>query len=256
MKKTIKIGIVVLLMICFCALSANAAGITGAEIEENLLFDELEYPKIVAAMGGEYGLLQGYKVYTLSQDLLSGLKGDGRISDLISEEYVWDVPSSTGWVSRLSMVDGAWKVIGATTPSDANTAVSNIVDVKAVNAALTTLADAGNSGFRLQCFRAPRYATTFVLIESGDGEYLVPFGARPDFTGLENGKLYSRREVWQALELNFGTVADGNLNGGGIAAERTVHVFPIVLCGACVVIAGVIGIVLFRRRRQPVPEQG
>lgn len=254
MKKTIHAVIFLMLFLCLCVLPAGAASLSVPDNCTNLLFDEAEWPKILDAMGDSSLLQQepndytqailnapAWKVYTLlSQDFLTGLGSSVNVSELISEEYVWDVQRLDSLV-RLSQKDGVWTPIGSTSSN------SDVVDLDAVSAHLTALAqDDPDAALLVQCFRAPVCHTTFVLIAHGTAEYLVPFCARPEFTGLQNGVLYSRQEVLQALELHFSAASSGNYNGG---SGDTASAFPWVLCGVIAAAAMLFVIVFLRTKK-------
>jgi hypothetical protein len=77
------------------------------------------------------------------------------------------------------------------------------------------------------------YHTSFVLCEIDNSEYLIPYGSRPDLTGLENGKLYTRKEVSQILSQTFGNGYSPNDNAGGPA--NVMHtLIPIALIASFV----------------------
>lgn len=255
MKRTIHAVIFLTLFLCLCVLPAGAASLSIPDNCTNLLTDEREFPELLDAMGDSAVLkmepneytqailnMPAWKVYTLiSQDLLAGLQSEAPVTDLISEEYVWDVLRPDARV-RLANKNGAWTPIGSA-PSNSG----DVVDLDAVSAHLTVLEqDNPGTALLVQCFRAPKYHTTFVLIAHGTAEYLVPFCARPEFTGLQNGVLYSRQEVLQALELHFSAASSGNYNGG---SGDTASAFPWVLCGVIAAAAMLFVIVFLRTKK-------
>ncbi len=64
----------------------------------------------------------------------------------------------------------------------------------------------------LKFFVSYPHHTTFAYFTEGGKEYLVPFGSRPDITGLENAKIYTPSEVISVLKDSFDT-AENNNNG-------------------------------------------
>ena len=79
---------------------------------------------------------------------------------------------------------------------------------------------------------------------------MLPFGSRPDLTGLENGKEYTAREAADILSKSFGK-ASGGLFGGASGRASTV---AIVIAAAVAVVGAAFAIVFFsvRRRKRTV----
>lgn len=193
----------------------------------------------------EGGLETSYKMFSLKDpELLSALQNGSDLSGLISDEYVWIVVTAANQSIRAARVDGEWEVLGYSTPPS-ETAAANVVQLEPLNTELAALSASQTSIDRLVCFEAPMYHTDFVYMDTSDGAFLVPFGSRPDLTGLENGKLYTPEEVGGILSASFGGARfeDGNAGMGGAAPQRAGR-GPAAASGA-ILLAAALGAVLF-----------
>ncbi len=193
----------------------------------------------------EGGLKTSYKVFSLKDpELLPALQNGSDLSGLISDEYVWIVVTAANQSIRAAQVDGEWEVLGYSTPPS-ETATANVVQLEPLNTELAALSASQTSIGRLVCFEAPMYHTDFVYMDASDGAFLVPFGSRPDLTGLENGKLYTPEEAGGILSASFGGAQseNGNAGIGGAAAQRAGR-GPAAASGA-VLLAAALGAVLF-----------
>lgn len=219
------------------AIPARAAGPDAAAYPE--FFDAAEFQQVWDAVfhtellyengvldearpaDTEGSLEASYKMFSLKDPkLLPALQNGSDLSGLISDEYVWIVVTAANQSIRTAQVDGEWEVLGYSAPRS-ETAATNVVQPEALNTDLATLSASQASIDRLVCFEAPMYHTNFVYMDTSDGAFLVPFGSRPDLTGLENGKLYTPEEVGGILSASFGGVQfeTGNAGIGGTAAQ-------------------------------------
>ena len=91
----------------------------------------------------------------------------------------------------------------------------------------------------LLCFEAAMYHTNFLYMKTADGEYLIPYGSRPDLTDLENGELYTPQEVSEILAVSFesGYSAD-EIAGLGTQNSETMTTLAIGGVVALVALAG------------------
>lgn len=155
---------------------------------------------------------QSYKLYLLlTPDFINYLADGYTVEKLLTDEYVWIVPSDSNKQVRVAKKDSEWKVVGYSTPSALNSVTDMIQVAEARDLAQTISANEALK--KMQCFEAPMYHTNFVLLTLEDGyEQLIPYGSRPDLTGLENGKVYSVAEVCDILGKTFGS--DSDLNSG------------------------------------------
>ncbi|MFG6352182.1 MAG: hypothetical protein K1W21_11370 [Oscillospiraceae bacterium] len=265
MKTAVKANFFALMLafpVCFSlAIPARAAGPDAAAYPE--FFDAAEFQQVRDAVfhteilyengvldeaqpaDAEGGLETSYKMFSLKDpELLPALQNGSDLSGLISDEYVWIVATAANQSIRAAQVDGEWEVLGYSTPRS-ETATTNVVRLEPLNAGLATLSASQASIDRLVCFEAPMYHTNFVYLDTSGGAFLVPFGSRPDLTGLENGMLYTPEEVGGILSASFGGGYSGNGNAGiGGSAAQSSGWEPVAASGA-VLLAAALGAVLF-----------
>lgn len=78
------------------------------------------------------------------------------------------------------------------------------VDLDAAKKAAALLeSEYGAKDISVQCLYSRDYFGKYLIIYSSVGEYIVPFCYRPDFTGLENGKLYPAAGLGKILVENL-----------------------------------------------------
>lgn len=234
MKKNI---IIILVSIFLLSLPAFAADNKVYQLQQSqeLLFDQEEYQQVMANIkssvllssidetkqGSRFSLSEtassqqrnAYKVYSLvREDLLASVASGIAISDLISDNYEWLVTDEDENIVYVKKVNNEWVPYMISSPT-ASTIASKVVQSKVVQ--YSTIAEhvtnisikqtAMSSQIEelnttsAQCFYSKVYRTYFVYITDGVTDYLVPFSSRPDFTKLENGKLYSLQEVCKIL---------------------------------------------------------
>ena len=123
---------------------------------------------------------------------------------------------------------------------------------------------ANSTVIKQQCFCGVYYNTNFVFLEVESGEeYLIPYGVRPLWTGLENGKIYTVAEVCVILSETYHSngyrIGGSNDNGGG--GGGTARVFDpasepnnglMILLGGVLLAAGVGGLMLLGIKRKRV----
>lgn len=253
MKRTKFFLSLYLTLILLFSLSPSVNATNSAPIYTNTkkIFEINEYKEVITAVSNA-GLLQdaqaekkvtsgilaedaGYKLFTLSSpDFLKSLQKKDPISSFITNEYVWVVSAQDKMV-KVNDKGGEWSVIGySESGSDllSTTALSGMIDLSSVNSLLSAKAgDGADVTGATVCFDAPMYHTSFVLCDIGGSEYLIPYGTRPDLTGLENGTLYSRQQVTDILSENFGTSYSGDHNTGGGSSHKPMKVILLVLFG-------------------------
>ena len=101
---------------------------------------------------------------------------------------------------------------------------------------------------------SPMYtSTTFMYIRSGEQEFLIPYGPRPDFTGLENGKLYPIEDAADILEATspqqvYSSDDESIYGGGGASPESPVSLADgnstLLIAGGIILAALLIGSVI------------
>ena len=255
MNKRCYIVSVFVIIISMCMTFPVYAADTAYTENENF-YNEEEFEDVAAAVYGDEMLLQqgitggteqysanateegdltgAYKLhYTEASDFYPALSTGG-IMNIIEDEYVWKVPFSGGYIAEVVPTENnEWSVSGFREPltgpefSDVSddTIDMNIVEnrIKEIDPSL----DINN--VYAKCIMVGEYHTNFVCIENAGEEYIIPFGTRPDLTGLENGKVYTPLELKTALDESF-TPYDGeytteeihqmnSIGGGGIVEE-------------------------------------
>ncbi len=115
------------------------------------------------------------------------------VSEGISKEYSWILLTDTLAQIRISKTGGNWEV-GEFGEAPKN-AFTNHIRISMLQDAVSSLTVKNIIAF--DCSRMSR--AVFVYIQAEEGEFLVPFPLRPDFTKLRTGKLYTRVEVSEVV---------------------------------------------------------
>lgn len=227
---------------------------------EDVMKSALESSPVSRGICSAEGLRNGhaYKVFLYSdgvfaEDLKTGKSMQEKLS---SSEYAWviDTDNVTLWIDK---IEGAWKV---TACSENSADDPGTVDFDAAEKAAVMLENEfGAEDISVQCLYSMSYFGRYLIFYSSAGEYVVPFSYRPDFTGLENGKLYPAAELGEILVRNlpFDPVnwfPEGNVNDEIKAPVQPKVSFridnPAVYIPAAFIplLAG-IGAVIYRKRR-------
>ena len=224
------------------------------EVQEAIMNTEILYENGVLSnmqtrSGTESQLKDAYKMHTLEQiDLVAALQEGVSLSEIISDDYVWIVSTPDDEAIRVDKVDGKWTVLGYSSPASAD-AATDLIRMDTVNEELSIISAETNELPEVLCFEATMYHTNFVYMDTADGEVLIPYGSRPDLTGLENGKLYTPQEVSEILAVSFDGVYSTDENAG-LGAQNAEAVTTTAVGGvvALIVLAG--GAVFLIRKRQ------
>ncbi len=214
------------------------------EVQEAILNTDILYENGVLSdvqtrsdAGSQLG--DSYKLHTLDQiDLVAALQEGASLSEIISDDYVWIISTPDNEAIRVDEVDGEWTVLGYSTPASAN-ATTDLIQMDTVNEEVSTFSEGTNGLTELLCFEATMYHTNFVYMKTADGEFLIPYGSRPDLTGLENGELYTPQEVSEILAASFDGVYSAGENAG-LGTQNTGAMTMMAVGGvvALVVLAG------------------
>ena len=90
-------------------------------------------------------------------------------------------------------------------PGDSTEIADGIVRADRIDEAIKAIKQADPSDITdLVCVYLVDYFGNYVCITTVNSAYLIPFSAKPDFTGLENGKLYKLSEAVRILNKNSG----------------------------------------------------
>lgn len=173
-----------------------------------------------------------YKLYAMPAVDFKNFTGNERdITGNDSDNYLWVLPVSNGNVIRVQSIENNWQVIGYSTPSE----TASDTDIIAL-ASLPETMDGS-----LLCFEIPEYHTSFVYCATADGVRLIPYGSRPDLTGLANGKSYSISEVQKILGDTFNatpapeelTTISGSDGGGPTVTVKNTNtgIWVIIIIG-------------------------
>lgn len=184
--------------------------------------------------------LSPYKIYSISPQEFSDINIDYVVKNKIkSDDYKWIVPDNNKRVIKVGKKQGKWEVLGYSTFEN-NTEGAEILLSKSVNNILTTTHESvltnsvdgiknNNLSETYICFEIPQYHTYFVGLFSENESYVIPYGSRPDLTGLENGKKYSIENANKILTVNFGITESNYDNGGGISNKTNNNPLLILL---------------------------
>lgn len=145
-----------------------------------------------------------YKVYYVTkEDFIYRLADGEKLTDMISSEYSWVFPGKYTVSYAGISEENKWHMDEYVEYTqeilDEGIVQKNTVDDNAVNAAIAGISAEVED---VICVTATAYRTDFVCIVTSKETYLVPFGKRPDFTGLTNGVVYSPEEVSEILLQN------------------------------------------------------
>lgn len=169
---------------------------------EKALADEDRYA--VAERGGnaqeetlihEYNLDAARRVYTSETLMLTAYEASQDIHAVFSEEYQWLVPinGNDEQVAVFLVKDGAAKFIGIS-PTNGYY-ISDEVLLKSLSESDIDL----DSITSVKYLRAAMYHTTFAVVDTTGETYAVPFASNPDFSELENQKVYPANDMMQFL---------------------------------------------------------
>lgn len=204
----------------------------------------------VQTISGDGGQLScSYKVFSLKQmDLVAELQAGTELADLISDDYVWVVSTPSNATIRVAEVDGEWDVLGYSIPVSENT-VTDLIQMDSLNTEIAILSTDQNTVASLLCFEAPMYHTNFVYMETENGEFLIPYGSRPDLTGLENGALYTPQEVSNILTHSFDGVYSENENAGAGSLGSDGNTGILFGSVVLIIVTGVVIAILIQKRK-------
>lgn len=238
-KKTISLFSLLISLIlifgCFVLPAFAADGESASDIKS--IYDSSEIDEVLKAVGDdalikEYEASQGdsvqngnsesacpYKLYSLSPLEFSDINSKVVKNIIASEDYRWIVPDNTSRIITVAKNGNKWDVLGYST-SEGDSKSAETVLAESVKGILKASQAEDNSTESYLCFEVPQYHTYFLGMFSENESYVIPYGSRPDLTGLENGKKYSPETAAEILSTNFNiSNSNSNDNGGGSGAE-------------------------------------
>ncbi|MEG6520874.1 hypothetical protein [Desulfotomaculum sp. 1211_IL3151] len=145
-----------------------------------------------------------YKVYYAPDDFIEPFTMDGDFSKAVKGQVFWEVPLLDD-KGRVISTSTAWKEQGAWTIAQTGLyAPVEVIEVTTNPELLYELLKDNNiEGVKkIKHVRSIDVGLDILYIKAKSGEYLLPFGNRPDITGLENLKVYTVDEVkniWKEL---------------------------------------------------------
>lgn len=200
----------------------------------------------------EEKIIKAYKFNT--PDIVSSYKTDKNFSKLISNKHVWltVIPDIENKELTFAKIDKGMTVdefnnlpMKFNSDKDKNEALEKIK----INAGKWNVAQIGSdftedqisfvtdkeqiekflmdNGIKkpsqIKLLLAESHFTNILYIKDGADEYGIPFSSRPDFSGLENGKLYKISDIMNALSKIsiYGATTDNTLNGGSTTGYNT-----------------------------------
>lgn len=232
MKKKIcallSLGVMLIFMLsvipAYAAENNNDVGIVLTESDANKIVSYSRTAEISALKESQQKVSEGYYSYTLVYpDIAKSMEKDTKLKNLISENYCIVVPTEKGYVKYLKDTNGDITYVGDVVFNE-KTKNTNIVNISTVKNILGSAkyVDATD----IIVLDVPMYQTSFVYFLANNVEYLIPFGSRPDLTGLENGKVYKATDCLAELSATWGnTSVDGNglSNGNGGSVDSVVE---------------------------------
>lgn len=196
-------------------------------------------------------LENAYKMHSLTgTDFVAALQEGESLSDLISDDYAWIVSTTDNVSIRLDASNGEWEVLGYSTPAS-EAVVTDSIQINGIDQKLEAIEGNGATPEVLLCFEVPKYHTNFIYVSTESSDFLIPYGSRPDLTGLENGKVYTSQEAGNILALSFDGVYDGEENSGRSGARA--EAFPAFVSWICVIALVVVsGLIFFSFRKKKI----
>ncbi|MBD5129623.1 MAG: hypothetical protein HDT43_06835 [Ruminococcaceae bacterium] len=238
------------------------------------VFDSGEYDEVMKDIRGDYftdaaGItsssstrdssgVEAYKLYRVaSATFLNELYEGTDIFELVSTDYSWMLPTRYAVTKVIQNDEGKWEAIGYEEITPEKTSETILYD-KANSAINDLLTDSTEEIKSVICIDATMlYFTNFVCVTLSSGSvYLIPFGQRPDFTGLTDGKMYSIDEVYNILSGTVGVVTSNTTlpdnilerqyGGIGVVSEQPKQTIPLPVIIALIA-AGIAVVLMWDR---------
>jgi len=209
MKKTLfLIFVIISLILSSGADTAKAETVRGGlELRAEEHKDVLEAYDAQQSSDYKYTVKFIYPCYDVDFDLTKIYHDKGSLTSGISGDYSFVPVTENGTFSVMYKRDNVWTlgVTAVNAPTDPRAATS-VVDADIVKKRMN---EAGADDCTAKCIGLSKaspalgYFLTIVVFEKDGIEYAVPFSVRPDFTGLENGKLYTSGELVSIFEESY-----------------------------------------------------
>lgn len=193
-----------------------ASLVDGSGTAVDLLAEEQKSPL------GNFDLENAYWVNTFGGiDFVKEYEKIGELSSLITEENgYWVIPTDTGYEASARDEGSGLTFSGLAYPMNPEAAaLAGEKDITKKAILEKVLQEEGlENHVSDSCYiNSGRYRTLFYYCKNENGEeLLIPYGSRPDFTGLVNGKVYRVPEVTEILKQTMPQSETENwTNGGG-----------------------------------------
>ena len=115
---------------------------------------------------------------------------------LMVDDQLWAVITETNQIITVRQKDNDFEIAEIRTKGPINDSYDKIVDKNAVIEEINRSQISQIDGVYIATDFRP---LTCVIVVSGGDEYVIPFCSRPDFSHLENGKLYTAKEAIDTL---------------------------------------------------------
>ena len=193
-----------------------ASLVDGSGTAVDLLAEEQKSPL------GNFDLENAYWVNTFGGiDFVKEYEKTGELSSLITDKNgYWVIPTDTGYEASARDEGSGLTFSGLAYPMNPEAAaLAGEKDITKRAILEKVLQEEGleNHVFNSCYINSGSYRTLFYYCKNSDGEeLLIPYGSRPDFTGLINGKVYHVPEVTEILQQTMPQSETENwTNGGG-----------------------------------------
>jgi len=174
----------------------------------------------------EFDMSNAYKAYNfIDENIVEEYKKTGSFEQLISDKYTWKIPTSTNYLitMRKNEDKNDWKVMAISNELQ-NDMLKSAVDITNTTN-ISEIIINENKINEVQKFKyviSNLFGTTFTYLSADDKEYIIPYGTRPDLTGLDNGCLYEVEDAINILDAHF--ELPDNLSIGGINSDHSEEV--------------------------------
>lgn len=258
-RKSIIVIMLVLLSLLSCSFTVKA---TGNSIS-HFIYDNIEYSEILSSINNDVFLKYrdvdwqnetAYKLYQLTFADLQNYNNIESITDYISSfNYQWRVVNNSGETIHIAKIEDTWNVLGYSSPSDlSNKAeisfnkIQNVIDNN-------TLSEQEEKSMIL--FEIPDCHTSILMFTKNGDCIFVPFGSRPDLTGLSNEKQYSYQEIISTLQKNIDETNEPiDSNGGMLQKNQTNTKHLVIILPFVILLLFVLLKLVSKRRKNHVQE--
>ena len=214
MNKTTRLlgrGIILFTLLLLLALLASVSFAKTDLFSFQDFYDAEEYAEVMDFVSTQSGALSqtsilgpagddlqkvsyAYKLYNLKNGDFRPLSNVELEIDL-DDEYSWIL--ITDDIARIEIRKGTgiWE-LAQFVEAPKEVEYSNRVRTEMLQDAISSLTVRNIVAFRAQLLRD----TVFVYIKAGEGDFLVPFAKRPEWTEMENGHLYTREEMARIIK--------------------------------------------------------